>query len=451
MQVIQEAGQSPVIERLRSKGEWVFVFTPLSNRSSVDLPLPKFPISALKNGIIEGTVVIEFDWERTGTKEQKLVNQFDSGDTEYTETRWVYAPANPTVVFAEPKSVFEKSARKALNHVRYYFDAQRYYPPDNQPRLPDYDETRVNRLYRAEFSLNSKPELHLLPDYPDEAIHNEIEGNVVVQFDISNEGKVQNPTIVYSDATEILDAAAIDVVSQFTYESRNKAPKDVLHLVEFELNREFELLSSAELLDSDRRLLSEVPISDLLDSFVDIEFDIDEAGSVENAKILESNAPTIQQRLALQHTKYAKFRPKVVDGRPVRVSNLEHRYVFTPTEVNSAKKISELLALNGSIQEPLYFIHADANEQVIVEFDVDERGIVHDPKIVDLNPKEYYADLSLAMVKNFRYDPLIVDGKSVAVPKVRHSFLYYQNNKINGSCRIHMDDGKPRFSIDSNH
>lgn len=97
----------------------------------------------------------------------------------------------------------------------------------------------------------------------------------------------------------------------------------------------------------------------------------------------------------------ATFRPNVVDGKPVRVSNLEHRYVFTHAEVNSTEKISELLALNGSIQEPLYSNHADADEQLIVEFDVDEQGIVNNPKIVDSHPTEYYAELSLAMVKTF--------------------------------------------------
>lgn len=77
--------------------------------------------------------------------------------------------------------------------------------------------------------------------------------------------------------------------------------------------------------------------------------------------------------------------------------------------------------------------------QVNVEFEVDEHGVVNNPRIVDMNLKDYYANLSLAMVKNFRYDPLFVDG-SVSVPNVQHSFRYSESAKSNGSYKVHMDD-----------
>lgn len=86
---------------------------------------------------------------------------------------------------------------------------------------------------------------------------------------------------------------------------------------------------------------------------------------------------------------------------------------------------------------------------MIVEFDVEEQGFVNSPKIVDSSLTEYYGDLSLALIKNFRYDPLIIDGESVAVPRVRHSFFYFEDNDINGSYRIHLIDGKARLGISS--
>ena len=341
--------------------------------------------------------------------------------------------------------MFEESALHALASVRYDF----FFPwiVSSPPTLPPNDDETISKLHLFKFSLNSKPKSITFPTYPEQAIQNDIEGNVVVKFDISTEGRVLNPEVFHSDVPGVFDTVAIDSVSQFTYDSRDRVTTDVLHLVTFQLNDELELLSDSGLEESDPRLLREMSLSDILDWYVDVQFDVNESGAVESAAVLGSNAPKRQQSLALRHTSDARFKPKVVDGRPVRESNFQHRYVFSPTEVNSSEKIAELFALNGSIQEPLYFIHSDANEQVIVEFDVDERGIVNNPKIIDSTANEHYAYLSLAMVKDFRYDPLKVDGKNVAVPKVRHSFNYGQNNKINSSYRIHLDDGKPRFGI----
>lgn len=439
IRVIDNTTTPHVVERLRNFGEWTFVFAPLTKSIYVDLRPPTFPVSAFEKGFTEGTVVVQVDWKKTGRETLISNNNWPA---------WEYAPVGSTLVYAEPKNVFEESVTAALEHLRYYFRHQLYYPPDDQPRLPVAHDTREPRLFRAEFSLDSKPRNRTVPKYPQNAIQNEIEGNVVVQFDISKNGTVERPKVVHSDAPGILDGAAIEHVKQFTYDSRDEISTKVLHLVAFELNKEPKLLSNPGILVKSGRASLEVSISDMLEWYINIQFDINEAGSVENATIRDSNAPSNQQQRALRHTKNAKFQPKIVNGVPVPVLNMEHQYVISPEAINSIDEISEVLALGGSFP-PIYQIHADENAQVVVQYDVDRRGRVITPAIVSSTPEGVYHDRTLEIAKSFRYDPLNVAGNRIGVDNIRHSLVYRKGLEPNTAYRLHLDDGSARFNIGS--
>lgn len=433
------------VDPLQVKGIWSYSFiSKMDTQSDIVVPQPKFPETAVAKGSNDGIVIVEFQWKRTEEISQLAVASDYAGQY-VNDINGVYAPVNPSVVYADPKGVFEESALQALANARYDFFVP--WAWSSPPTLPPNEDDAVAKVHRFEFSLNSEPKTRTNPSYPDEAIQNKVEGNVVVKFDISIEGKVLNPTVIHSDAPGIFDAAAIDNVSQFTFDTRDEVSTDILHLVAFQLDSEIELLSTSGLEVVAPGLLQDVSLSEILNWYIDLQFDVNESGVVEHTEVLESNAPIKQQLFAVGHARKAIFKPQIVDGKPVRVSNVKYRYVVTPTEINTTEMISELHALNGSIQKPLYYVSADANGEVIVEFDVDKHGVVNNPRIVDSNLKDYYADLSLAMVNNFRYDPLFVDGKSVAVPNVRHSFWYSQSTKNDDSYRVHLDDGKPRLGI----
>ena len=426
---------------VRVKGIWLFSFDQsMDGQSVIKVPVPEYPASAIQKDISEGSVIVEFEWKQIGEKEV----QDQPHRLVHSNTRWIYAPANPTIIFAAPMKVFDESALQALAKVRYEFDPLLNIA--DRPKPPDSDD-HFRTWHRFEYSLDSNPKHYVIPNYPREAIQQEIEGNVIVNFDITTEGTVQNPKVVHADVPDIFDVAAVESVSEFTFEPRNEVSINVLHSVGFQLNSELELLSANGVQDRDLDLLELTSVRELLEWYIDIEFDVNESGIVESAEIIESNAPIRQQQLALQHARHASYKPKIVAGKPTRVSNLQHRYLVTPVMINSIKKISEVLALDGAFDLPLYSINAEAYGQVFVEFDVDEHGMVENSKIVDSSPKDFYTNLSLAVVNEFRYKPMMVKGKYVGVSNVRHRLLYSPEVEPNSSYRVHLDEGKPRFGM----
>jgi len=55
----------------------------------------------------------------------------------------------------------------------------------------------------------------------------------------------------------------------------------------------------------------------LIEGWVEIEFTIDESGSVQAPRVIASNPPRIFDREALRAIARWKFKPKIVDGKPV--------------------------------------------------------------------------------------------------------------------------------------
>ncbi|MEM8500303.1 MAG: energy transducer TonB [Pseudomonadota bacterium] len=66
----------------------------------------------------------------------------------------------------------------------------------------------------------------------------------------------------------------------------------------------------------------------------------------------------------------------------------------------------------------------DKTGYVIVEYTVDEKGIVQSPKIVESKGSEAFHAPSIEASHGFRYAPRIRDGKPVAVPGVRNKFTF---------------------------
>ena len=61
-----------------------------------------------------------------------------------------------------------------------------------------------------------KPE----PEYPIDALQQGIEGHVIVQFDVTEEGTVENPVVIESKPADIFDSSAIRAASKFKYKPK---------------------------------------------------------------------------------------------------------------------------------------------------------------------------------------------------------------------------------------
>lgn len=72
------------------------------------------------------------------------------------------------------------------------------------------------------------------PKYPKAAETRNIEGRVVLAFDVEESGNVSNVRVVESDRPTMFDTAAVDAVSKWQYEAG--APgEDVMIAIDFKL------------------------------------------------------------------------------------------------------------------------------------------------------------------------------------------------------------------------
>lgn len=381
---------------------------------------PEYPRDALEFGY-QGYVVVSFGLKRDG-KVRRL------------ETTG-----------AVPVEIFEKAALDAARQFR--FDTERF----------SRDETVEHKF---SFSLDSKPNNLVVPEYPEAAKEQGLQGHVVVEFSINSGGSVDGAYAIYS-SEKMFEQAAIDAVSQFTFD-QNKPAHNVLHRVEFILNR------------THRAVFKAIPkypreaVFQRIEGEVVVNFDINENGAVDNLSVLEAEPPDIFNESALEAAAQFKYLPKYVDGKPVRVENVRNRLRFAlglqnqqqavrqgvprarpanqrPRTANQGRRPStrrgqsEEQSQQPAIEdrrpesmrdiklEPIYSLHLDEwnypDGSVIVQFDVNQRGYVEGPKIVEMIgtslPKEI-TERILDEVSFFWYAPYIENSRPVRVNGVQH-------------------------------
>ncbi|MYI77044.1 MAG: TonB family protein, partial [Gammaproteobacteria bacterium] len=163
----------------------------------------KYPKSAMEQGP-EGYVVVRFGVSAWG----------DVRDQE--------------VVGAEPAGLFEAAALDAASKMKF----ARHFKPDQKI------------MHKFTFSLNSEPSKAVVAEFPAAAKDQQLQGHVVVEFDINEDGEVENPEAIYSDAS-VFEKTAIAAVSEFRFEP-NSPNEGVLHKVEFNLNQDYQPLSKVE-------------------------------------------------------------------------------------------------------------------------------------------------------------------------------------------------------------
>ena len=325
-------------------------------------------------------------------------------------------------------------------------------------------------LHKFTFSLDSKPRIAVGAEYPAEAREQLIHGHVIVKFDINAAGKVENPEAIYSDAG-LLETAAIAAVSQFSYEAGNPA-KGVLHKVEFSLDQPYQPLSKVEPEYPEQALLEHT------EGYVILQFDINETGEVENPLVIEANPPNVFDQSAINAAKQFKYLPRYVEGKPTRTERVKSRIQYIiefeedeedqegeednkpgrtladrspeaqpqlpialdshPKQVfeslkkyppEERKRLLEALMKQRSLvreRRPTHRLSIQGNQDdgtVIVEFDVNEKGVVEQPNIVEVQGTVLSQDVSqriLDEVSYYRYEPLVIDDVPVRTDDVRH-------------------------------
>jgi len=86
------------------------------------------------------------------------------------------------------------------------------------------------------------PIVKVAPAYPRRAAQHGIEGYVVVQFDVTTLGTVENPVVLEAEPPGVFDKAALDAVKKFKYkpqvvEGQAVAVSGVRNIIRFELDK----------------------------------------------------------------------------------------------------------------------------------------------------------------------------------------------------------------------
>jgi TonB family protein len=84
---------------------------------------------------------------------------------------------------------------------------------------------------------NVYPVMRIEPKYPVEAARNNVEGAVLLKFDINADGKTENIKVVNAKPAYVFDQEAITALSQWTYKVKNnQASRDYLVQLDFRMD-----------------------------------------------------------------------------------------------------------------------------------------------------------------------------------------------------------------------
>ena len=292
--------------------------------------------------------------------------------------------------------------------------------------------------------------------YPREALQKGVEGYVVVQFDVTEDGNVEDPIVLESEPPEVFDQSAILSAKKFKFRPKvvDGSPirvEGVKRKIVFSLQDETIATESGEHGGSDARgeasggedgseyfplvkVRPDYPSRALergIEGSVTLKFTVTEAGSVEDPVVVESDPPGIFDRAATDAASMYKYRPKIVDGKPVRVEGVKHKIVF---ELEDAADEESGVVIQDSGQylplvkvAPKYPARALARGiegSVTLKFTVTETGSVEDPVVVESDPPGIFDRAATDAASMYKYRPKIVDGKPVRVQGVKNKIVF---------------------------
>lgn len=173
-----------------------------------------------------------------------------------------------------------------------------------------------------------------------------------------------------------------------------------------------------------------------IEGHVLLEFVVTETGAVRDAVVLEANPSGVFEQAALKAVAKFKYKPRIVDGRPVETTGVRNRIAFEISddeETPSEAKAEPPQDVEGDTELPIVKVAPIYPERafkegiegdVLLEFVVTETGAVRDAVVVEAKPSGVFEQAALNAVGKFKYKPRIVDGKPVETTGVRNRFSF---------------------------
>lgn len=188
--------------------------------------MPSFPAPLIARGITRGTVRVVIKVDETGRLEDWLVIGYSHQALARTAVeslkRWRFRPARigTEPVVAQSEIAFHFRAEGVVvsqNMVEHFLNRAR----SEEPPL-EYEPVTLRELDRIPTPLNV-----VSPIYTPEMARRGLRGDIIIEFFIDEQGRVRLPVVPGEQEPE-LSMAALDAVSQWTFEPPTRRGKPVL-------------------------------------------------------------------------------------------------------------------------------------------------------------------------------------------------------------------------------
>lgn len=169
-----------------------------------------------------------------------------------------------------------------------------------------------------------------------------------------------------------------------------------------------------------------------IDGWVLVSFSVDAGGRVdeESIEIVDSEPSGIFEQASIGSAAQFEFRPRMVNGTPVRVSGLNYVFSFLMDERVSVAlprdgRNRDYLPLNYITPEyPVAAIADNVEGYVLVEFTVTKEGSPRGIVILDRSPGNIFNESAVNAAERFRFEPRIIDGNPVDAEGAQYLFTF---------------------------
>ncbi|MDE0190261.1 MAG: M56 family metallopeptidase [Gammaproteobacteria bacterium] len=239
-------------------------------------------------------------------------------------------------------------------------------------------------------ALGSDREIRRAPRviYPGPAIHEGVEGHVVVEYAVSDDGRVVRPAVVDSDPPGVFDEAVLRAVARREY------------------------LSNHELADSG----SATPPDRIVRRF---DFELPDRGT---SAVTRHVPPEPPPNLPVPEAEWdtgdaAAELGSASLGAVVEVVDIE----LTVPVVEEAELFP---IIKVAPTYPPHAIEGNVAGTVLLEFSISALGAVRDPVVLEAEPPGVFDQAALDAVGKFKYKPKVIDGEPVEITRVRNRFTF---------------------------
>lgn len=184
------------------------------------------------------------------------------------------------------------------------------------------------------------PTNKVVPKYPAKALRQGVEGYVIVEFTINEAGETENHKVLKSkdidgNSINVFNDAALEAAKKLTYKPKilnGQAVKAeaVLHKFTFELQEGGQ--GSLPIVKIAPQYPGEA-LKRKVQGYVVVEFTVDEKGQTLNHHVVEGKDVNgvdtdVFNEAAIRAAQKLKFKPRIVDGKPVEVRGVSHKFTF---------------------------------------------------------------------------------------------------------------------------